>query len=125
VGKAPDTGKAVTEGRSPHRPLLPDTVGPEPQKPPSLRGIANKAKADTRHRLRDLSRGLEAALGLACWQARNTEAASGGDQGTADAYAGNLHGHSEALGQRVQTKRSRATLVRRCDSPQANGTERP
>jgi retron-type reverse transcriptase len=27
--------------------------------------------------------------------------------------------------QRVKTKRSRTTLVRRCDMPKANGTERP
>jgi hypothetical protein len=50
VGKAHYTGKDVTEVRSPPRPLLPDTVGPEHQKPTSLRGIANKAKADRRHR---------------------------------------------------------------------------
>ena len=38
VGKAHDTGKDVTEVRSPHRKLLPDTVGPDPQEPTSLRG---------------------------------------------------------------------------------------
>jgi hypothetical protein len=43
VGKAHDTGQDVTAGRSPHRQLLPDTVGPEDQEPTSLRGIANKA----------------------------------------------------------------------------------
>jgi hypothetical protein len=37
VGQAPDTGKDGTEGRRLHRPLLPDTVGPEHQKPPALR----------------------------------------------------------------------------------------
>ena len=56
VGKAHHTGKDVTEVHRPHRPLRPDTVGPEPQKPPCLRGLANTAKADKRHRLRDLSR---------------------------------------------------------------------
>ena len=44
---------------------------------------------------------------------------------TADAYAVNLHGNIEALVQRLKTKRYRATLVRRCDIPKANGTERP
>ena len=39
--------------------------------------------------------------------------------------AANLHGNIAALGQRLQTKRSRATWVRRCDIPQANGTARP
>jgi hypothetical protein len=52
VGKAHDTGKDVTEVRSPHRQRLPDTIGSEYQKPTSLRGIANKAKADKRHRFR-------------------------------------------------------------------------
>ena len=51
VGKAHYRGKDVTEVRSPHRQRLPDTVGPEDQKPTSLRGRANKAKADKRHRL--------------------------------------------------------------------------
>jgi hypothetical protein len=46
-------------------------------------------------------------------------------QVTADAYAVNLHDNIEALGQRLQTQRYRAKLVRRCDMPQANGTERP
>jgi RNA-directed DNA polymerase len=47
------------------------------------------------------------------------------DQVTADAYAVNLHDNIEALGQRLQTTRYRAKLVRRCDIPQANGPERP
>jgi hypothetical protein len=50
VGQAHYKGKDVTAGRSPHRPLLPDTVGPEQQKPTALRGRAHKAKADKRHR---------------------------------------------------------------------------
>jgi RNA-directed DNA polymerase len=125
VGKAHDTGKDVTEGRSPHRPLLPDTGGPEDQKPTCLRGIANKAKADTRHRCRDLYRCLDAERLFACWQDLKKEAASGGDHGTADAYAVNLQGNIEALVQRLKTKRYRAKLVRRCDMPKANGPARP
>ena len=85
VGKAHYRGKGVTEGRSPHRPLLPDTVGPEDQKPTFLRGIANKAHADKRHRFRDLYRGLDADLLRDCWQDLNKEAASGVDHVTADA----------------------------------------
>jgi hypothetical protein len=73
VGKAHSRGKDVTEVRSPHRQLLPDTVGPEDQKPASLRGRANKAKADKRHRLRDLYRCLDAELLLDCWQDLNDE----------------------------------------------------
>ena len=115
----------MTAGRSPHRQLLPDTVGPEDQQPPSLRGRANKAKADKRHRCRDLSRCWDAALWLACWQALNQEAASGVDHVTAGVYAANLQGNIEAWVQRLKTKRDRAKWVRRCSIPQANGTERP
>jgi RNA-directed DNA polymerase len=125
VGKAHDTGQDVTEVRRPHRQLLPDTVGPEDQQPTCLRGIANQAKADKRPRFRELYRCLDAELRLACWQDLKKEAASGGDHVTADAYAVNLHGNIEALVQRVKTKRYRATLVRRCDMPKANGTARP
>src|SRR5205823_15077507 len=95
-------GKAVTEVRSPHRQLLPDTVGPEDQKPTSLRGIAHKANADQPHRFRDLSRCLDAELLLNCWQDLNKEAASGVDHVTADAYAANLQGNIEALVQRLR-----------------------
>jgi RNA-directed DNA polymerase len=118
-------GKDVTEVRSPHRPLLPDTVGPEHQKPTFLRGIANKAKADKRHRFRDLYRCLDAELLHDCWHDLNKEAASGVDQVTADAYAANLQGNIEVLVQRLKTKRYRTKLVRRCYIPKANGTERP
>ncbi len=36
-GQAHSRGQDVTAGRSPHRPLRPDTVGPEDQQPPSRR----------------------------------------------------------------------------------------
>ena len=85
VGKAHSRGKDVTEGRSPPRHLLPDTVGPEAQKPPSLRGRANPAHADQRHRFRDLSRCVDAERVLDCWQALHNEAARGGDHVTAGA----------------------------------------
>ena len=115
----------MTEVRSPHRQLLPDTVGPEPQKPTSLRGRANKANADKQHRFRDLYRCLDAELLRNCWQDLNKEAASGVDHVTADAYAANLQGNIDAVVQRLKTKRYRTTLVRRCDMPNAYGTDRP
>jgi hypothetical protein len=105
-GKAHDTGKDVTEGRRPHRPLLPDTVGPAYRKPTSLRGRANTAKADKRPRFRDLYRGVDAGLFLNCWQGLHKEAARGGDQVTADAYAATLQGNSDALVQREVPRRS-------------------
>jgi hypothetical protein len=112
-GKAHDTGKDVTEGRRPHRQLLPDTVGPEPQEPTSLRGIANTARADKPHRCWDRDRCLDANLLRACWEDLHKAAASGVDHVTAKAYAMHLQANMEALAQRLQTKRYRATLVRR------------
>ena len=48
----------MTEVRSAHRKLMPDSVGSEHHEPTSLRAIANKAKADKRYR----SKGV-------CWTA--------------------------------------------------------
>ena len=50
----------MTEVRSPHRTLLPDTVGSDHQKPTFLQGRANNANTDTQHRCRDLYGCLEA-----------------------------------------------------------------
>ena len=125
MGKAHYTGKDVTEVRSPHRKLLPDTVGPDPHEPTSLRGIANKARADKRHRFRDLYRCLDANLLRACWDDLNKAAASGVDHVTAEEYAADLQVNVEALAQRLKAQRYRATWVRRCSMPKANGQERP
>jgi group II intron reverse transcriptase/maturase len=125
VGKAHYKGKDVTEVRSPHRTLLPDTVGPDHQKPTSLQGIASKAQANKRHRFRDLYRCLDAELLLVCWRDLNKDAASGVDNVTAEAYAANLQANIEALVQRLKAKRYRAKLVRRCYIPKENGKERP
>ena len=125
MGNAHDTGQDGTAGRRPPRHLLPDTGGPEPRKPPARRGRAPKANADTRPRWRALSRGVDAELWLAGWQALKKEAARGVAPVPADADAANLQGPIAALGQRVTTKRARATLVRRWAIPHANGPERP
>ena len=125
MGKAHYKGKDVTEVRSPHRTLLPDTVGPDHQKPTSLQGIASKAQANKRHRFRDLYRCLDAELLLVCWRDLNKDAASGVDNVTAEAYAANLQANIEALVQRLKAKRYRAKLVRLCYIPKENGKERP
>ena len=118
-------GKDLTEVRSLHRKLMPDTVGSEPHEPTSLRAIANKAKADKHHRFRDLYRCLNAELLMHCWGGLNKAAASGVDGVTAAAYAQNLHANIEALAERLKSKRYRAKLVRRHYILKENGKQRP
>jgi group II intron reverse transcriptase/maturase len=104
---------------------MPDTVGSDNHKPTSLRGIANKAKADKRHRFRDLYRCLNVDLLLDCWSDLNKDAASGVDGVTWRTYGENLHAHVESLVGRLKSKRYRAKLVRRHYIPKENGKERP
>jgi len=115
----------LTEGRSPHRTRAPDTVGSEARKPTSLRGIADKANADKRHRVRDLYRCLNVELLLDCWGDLNKDAASGVDGVTWQAYAEHLQANVEALVERLKQKRYRAKLIRRRYIPKGNGQERP
>ena len=104
---------------------MPDTVGPDPHAPTSLRGRANKARADQQHRLRDLYRCLEANLLRACWDALHKAAARGVEHATAAEDAANLQAQSEAVAQRLQAQRYRAKVVRRGDIPKAHGQARP
>jgi len=117
-------GKDLMGVRSPQRQLAPDTVGLEQRKPTFLRGIANKARADKRHRFRDLYRCLNVEFLLSCWPDVNKEAASGVDGVTAAAYAENLEANIEALVERLKSKRYRAKLVRRRYIPKDKGGER-
>jgi RNA-directed DNA polymerase len=117
--------KDVTEGRSLHRTLAPDTGGPETRKPTSRRGIADKAKADKQRRFRDLYRCLNVELLLECWGELHKDAASGVDGVTWQAYAEHLQANVEALVERLKQKRSRAKLIRRHYIPKGNGQERP
>jgi RNA-directed DNA polymerase len=104
---------------------MPDTVGSDQHKRTSLRGIANKARADKQHRFRDLYRCLSAEFLLDCWGGLNKDAASGVDEVTAAVYAENLHANIQTLVERLKSKRYRANLVRRCYIPKESGKERP
>jgi len=104
---------------------MPDTVGSEQHKPTSLRGIAEKAKADKQHHFRDLYRELNAGFLLSCWRDLNKNAASGVDKVTADEYAANLHDNIQKRAERLKGKKYRTKLVRRCWIPKENGKERP
>jgi RNA-directed DNA polymerase len=125
VGKARHKGKDLTGVRSLQRKLTPDNVGPERREPTLLRGIANKARANKRHRFRDLYRCLNTELLLYCWHDLNKDAASGVDEVTAAEYAKELHANVGALAERLRSKRYRAKLVRRKYIPKEKGKERP
>jgi RNA-directed DNA polymerase len=125
IGKASHMGKDLTEVHSPQRKLVPDTVGSGKDKPTSLRGIANRAKARKDHKFRDLYRELDVELLRLCWQDLNKNAASGVDGVTAQAYQEELEANLQALAERLKRKTYRAKLVRRCYIPKENGKERP
>jgi len=104
---------------------MPDTVGPGKHKPTSLRGIADKAKADRQHRFQNFYSCLNVDYLLECWPLLNKNAASGVDKVTWHEYAENLHSNVEALVERLKSKRYRAKLVRRQYIPKENGKLRP
>jgi retron-type reverse transcriptase len=118
-------GKDLTGVRSPQRKLVPDTVGPEQDKPTSLRGIANRARVRKHHRFRDLYRCLNADFLRCCWDDLNKDAASGVDGITAKDYEEDLEANLRDLAERLKLKRYRAKLVRRSYIPKENGKERP
>lgn len=111
----------MTEVRSPQREHVPDTVGPERGMQTSLRGIANKARVNKRHRFRDLYRCLNAEFLLECWPELNRDAASGVDGVTVREYEESLAENIQALVERLKSKRYRAKLVRRCYIPKGKG----
>lgn len=115
----------MTDVRSPQRKLTPDTVGPERREPTSLRGIADKAKTNKRHRFQNLYRMIDTQMLLYCWDDLNKDAASGVDHVSAAQYAENLHANVAALVEKLKEKRYRAKLVRRSYIPKENGKKRP
>jgi hypothetical protein len=124
-GTATSMGQDGTEGRSPHRTLAPDPVGPDARKPTARRGLAAKANADQRHRCRDRYRCLHVALLLDCWDDLNKDAASGGDGVTWPRDADTLPTNVAAVVERLKRKRYRAKRMRRHDLPKGDGQERP
>ena len=91
----------------------------------SLRGIANKARLDKKHRFRNLfgllnEEGLESG-----WHLLNLKAASGVDGMTAREYAEDLAGNIKRLVERVKHGRYRARLVKRKHIPKDGKGTRP
>jgi RNA-directed DNA polymerase len=91
----------------------------------SLQGIANKAKADPKHRFQDLFGMIDKEMLLDSWKYLNKNAARGVDKVSAQEYEQNLVGNVECLVERLKEKRYRAKLVRRQYIPKANGKLRP
>ena len=100
---------------------MPDMVGSEHHKPTSLRGIADKAKADKLHRFQDLYRLLDAELLVYSFSTLNKDASSGVDGVTWEAYEENLHANIDMLVERLKSKTYRAKLVRRVFIPKGKG----
>jgi RNA-directed DNA polymerase len=93
--------------------------------PTSLQGIAKKAASQKGYRFRNLYGMLDEDFLKQCWRDIRKEAAAGVDQGSAQAYEQPLDEHLHRLVERLKQKRYRAKLVRRHDSPQRDGTQRP
>ena len=115
----------MPEGRSPPRHLAPDPVESATRQPTVRRGSADQANADKRPRGWDLYRCLNVALLLDGWGDLNKDAASGGEGGTWHAYGEHRPANGEALVERWQQTRERATRSRRRSVPKGTGQDRP
>ena len=93
--------------------------------PPSLPGRAQKAARHQGYRFRPLDGRLDEACLTPCWRAMRKEAAAGVEQRSAQAYEQHLDETLHHLVERLTQHRSRATRVRRHDSPKGAGTQRP
>ena len=93
--------------------------------PPSLQGRAPQADRHKGSRCRTRSGRLDADVLTPCWRASRQDAASGVEQGSAQADEQPLDAHSHGLVERLQPQRSRATRVRRHDRPTGDGARRP
>lgn len=99
--------------------------GPEVRLSTSLRGIADKAKREPKHRFRNLYGMLTEAFLHESWRGVRKSAASGVDQVSAQEYEGELTGNIRSLVERLKQKRYRAKLVRRQWIPKGDGKRRP
>jgi group II intron reverse transcriptase/maturase len=93
--------------------------------PTSLRGIAEKAARDTKHRFGNLFGLLNPSFLVDSWRYLNKRAAPGLDRVDAREYGPNLQGHVEDLVERLQTGRYHAKLIRRQYIPKGKHEQRP
>jgi len=93
--------------------------------PSSLQGIAKKAESQKGYRFRNLYGMLDEDFLKQCWRDIRQDAASGVDQGSAQAYEQHLDDNIHRLVERLKQNRYRAKLVRRHSRPTGDGTQRP
>ena len=91
----------------------------------SLRGIANRARIDRKHRFRSLYTLLNTANLKWSFQQLRKDAAPGVDRVTFQEYERDLEANLEGLVERLKQKRYRAKLVRRKNIPKGPGKIRP
>lgn len=117
--------KGLTEVRNSQRKIMPDNVGLEQHKQPSLRGIATKALQKPDHRFRDLYRMLTPTLFWQAWSKLNKTSAIADDDLTIEEYEQDLFSNLTALADRLKAKRYKAKLIKRHYIPKSNGKLRP
>jgi len=93
--------------------------------PTSLRGIAQKAASQTKHRFGNLYELINEELLRACWRDINKNAAYGVERVSAEAYAQHLDNNLRDLVARLKRQTYRAKLVRRHYIPKGDGRMRP
>ncbi len=91
----------------------------------SLRGIAQKAKRNKKHRFENLYRLLNTRALAESWKRNNKKAAAGVDKVTAKQFAGQLEANITAIADKLIQKTYRAKLVRRAYIPKGEGKTRP
>jgi len=87
--------------------------------------MAKKAESQQGDRFRNLYGRLNEDFLKQCWRDIRKDAASGVEQGSAQADEPHLDENIHRLVERLKPKRYRAKLVRRHDSPQGDGPQRP
>ena len=93
--------------------------------PTSLRGIAEKAARDSKHRFGNLFGLLNPSFLVDSWRFLNKRSAPGIDRVDAREYGPDLQGHVEDLVERLQTGRYHAKLVRCQYIPKGKNEQRP
>jgi group II intron reverse transcriptase/maturase len=91
----------------------------------SLRGIADKARRESRHRFQNLSGLLSEGFLRECWCLLNKRASAGVDGVSAQTYGKQLEENLARLVGRLKRGSYRARLVRRKEIPKSGGKTRP